>query len=268
VKSEQYKADANKHASHEEQADNPSHDRGNVLSKVIHDLLAGSWLQNIVCSIAIGLILLLVAYLVNRSLKGLMIGAGIGITTIFWVIWLTLIEHVNPARQPSPPNELDNRTTQSVAPKQPRFSERPSRFTEGTAPSSTPEQSPSPTMSRPAAALTPLQIVKEVRDARPFQREGIAQTFVGIPVDWLLIFLSANRLPEKEERWQLLFRPKDDNLDWIIVEFEIPIKENEYLRGIDKGEVFRVKGVIKEVYDPLSSILLDNVSFERLSDHE
>jgi hypothetical protein len=129
VKSEQYKADANKHARHEEQADNPSHDRGNVLSKVFHDLLAGSWLQNIVCSIAIGLILLLVAYLVNRSLKGLMIGAGIGITTIFWVIWLTLIEHVNPARQSSPPNELDNRTTQSVSPKQPRFSERPSRFT-------------------------------------------------------------------------------------------------------------------------------------------
>jgi hypothetical protein len=136
-------------------------------------------------------------------------------------------------------------------------------------PTPTPEQSPSPAISRPATALTPFQIVKEVRAARPFQREGTARTFVGIPVDWLLIFLSANRLPdrlqEKEERWQLLFRPKgdDNNNRDIIVELEIPIKGNEYLRGIDKGEMFRVKGVIKEIDAPLSSIFLDNVSFER-----
>jgi len=172
----------------------------------------------------------------------------------------------------SPPNELDNRAAQTVTPKQSPFSERPSRFTEGVAaPSSTPEQSPSPPINPPATALTPLQIVKEVRAARPFQRREIAKTFVGIPVDWLLIFLNANRLPdrlsEKEERWQLLFRPKDHNSDNdnrdIIVEVEIPIKGNEYLRGIDKGEMFRVKGVIKEIDAQMSSIFLDNISLER-----
>jgi len=55
---------------------------------------------------------------------------------------------------------------------------------------------------------------------------------------------------------------KGDN---VFVTFEIPIKGNEYLRGVEKGETFRVKGVIKEIGRPSSTIQLDNVSLERVS---
>ena len=125
----------------------------------------------------------------------------------------------------------------------------------------------SPTIIRAATALTPLQISKEVEAARPAQRDGIAQTFVGTPVDWLLIFRTANRpwLRDESRRtnWQLFFGVKKG--DNVFVTFEIPIKGNEYLRGVDKGETFRVKGVIKEIGRPSSTIQLDNVSLERVS---
>ncbi len=119
MRSKKDKAHAHKHARHKKEGDNLADHRRNALSKVFHDLLAGSWVQNIVCGLAIGLILLLVAYLLNRSLRGVMFGAGVGITLLFWVIWLTLMEHVAPSGRftvSPPPKDLDNHPAPTLEP--------------------------------------------------------------------------------------------------------------------------------------------------------
>jgi hypothetical protein len=109
--SDQSNDNAAHNAEHEGRSYDPAHDWRNTLSGIFHDLFAGSWLQNIVCSIAIGLILLLVAYFLNRTLRGVMFGAGVGITIILWIVWLTFMERVAPFKANTstalPPNELD-----------------------------------------------------------------------------------------------------------------------------------------------------------------
>jgi len=124
-------------------------------------------------------------------------------------------------------------------------------------------QSSSPSMQSPVAVgLAPLQILKEVDAARPLQRDEIPQPFVGIPVDWSLSFWAANRLPRDDTRWRLFFTVEKDST--ALVAFDVQIKGNEYLRGVDRGETFRIKGVIDEIADP-KTIHLDKVSFERVS---
>ena len=271
MNSEQYKADGDKHASHEKKGDNPSHDRGNVLSKVFHDLLAGSLIQNIVCGIAIGLILLLAAYLLNKSLRGLMIGAGIGMTIIFWVIWLTLIEHVTPARHSPPTNELDKSAStplnvpkassppgSPVPTETPRVRETPtatpspSVMVTPTPPSALATPTLEPTSGAPYVSNDPNEVARKLQGAKKQGtslkvRNDLVQA--RMRVDWKLLLFDAEYTNDNTQisAFFIWKSAPDAPTTSLMVSFKLPVEGHGRLPLRDRYFEFRVEGFLYEV---------------------
>src|SRR5882724_11158786 len=79
---------------------------GKSLVALLHDLLAGGWLQNLL----IGIVLLLVTPYIGSPMagrSGTVIGAGVGITILVWIfVWVELRRTHKPPEIPELPKTL------------------------------------------------------------------------------------------------------------------------------------------------------------------
>lgn len=88
---------------------------------------------------------------------------------------------------------------------------------------------------------TPEKIIAEINSVPPLQREDVAKTFVGIPVDWELYFASGS--PDAKN-YNLFFR-SSLKLDSVIIHCSIPKENNDRLRRLQEKTKLRVQGKIE-----------------------
>ena len=88
---------------------------------------------------------------------------------------------------------------------------------------------------------TPEKITSEIKAVPPLQRDDVAKTFVGIPVDWELYFASGS--PDTKN-YNLLFRSNLD-IGCVYIHCSIPKENNDHLRRLQENTKLRVQGKIE-----------------------
>jgi len=109
--------------------------------------------------------------------------------------------------------------------------------------------------------LTPSKIVDEIHNGRPLQKSDRLKSFVGAPVDWIMLYESGEK-DEDNEQFCLTFR-EGRKFALSSVFLCLPIKGNEYLKWIDKGEKFRITGLITSANE--LGVFLKDATIERIS---
>lgn len=257
----------------ERDADHQASNRGNIVSGTFHDLFDRSWIQNLVIGIAILAISPLVVYLFMRSVRGMLVGFGIGITILFWIFWLALIQRVAPKRA-IPPNELNNAPLTALnvpnAASSPRESPVPTETPQVKAtPTGTPSATalvtltpapiapatPAPTpevkLDTPyVSEMTPKEVGRKLQEAKKNgTSKQIREALVNMPVDWKLLFWQAEYTSDKTQvsAFFIWRGSADATTTDLMASFELPIKGHERLPLRDKYFEFRVEGIIDEV---------------------
>lgn len=92
---------------------------------------------------------------------------------------------------------------------------------------------------------TPEKIVSEIEVVPPLQRDDVAKSFIDIPVDWELYFVSGS---SDNKTYSLLFK-SNLKLDRAYIHCSIPKENNDYLRRLQKNTKLRVQGKIDSVRD-------------------
>ena len=267
MRSENDEAHANDHTNAERQSDYPTHDWRNIASGTFHDLFDRSWAQNIIGGLAILLIAPLIGFLLMSNLRGMLIGAGIGLTILFWIMWGTLIKHATPIRKSDETLTPTRSFTPAIVP-----------FTPASVPP-TPPPTPTPVVTVPTPEkvppkptpflspsssetnLTPTQIFEKIDSTSAFFRDGVKNAFVGLSVDWTLFFASAR---QSGGTMLIILRDKTKNEydSGKLVLCSVPLEGNERFPLMDETDRFRVRGTIEKV--EILSINLKNVSIEKV----
>jgi hypothetical protein len=131
----------------------------------------------------------------------------------------------------------------------------PNAVVEKPSASSTPKPLPTPSLGPPT--FSPKQIMEKI-DSEIFssEKEETKKAFVGVSVDWLLLFSGASRISNKLT--VAYFAEPRSAIP--LIRISVPTKGNEQLRLVEKNKRFRVRGIIDSI-DPLT-ISLRNATFE------
>lgn len=189
------------------------------------------------------------------------LGVVLAVTAAFvWFQGLVSEHDAKPASASSPPAIAPD--APSVTPS---FTATPERTTTPavTAPSREKATSPKPTSTRyPSSSetdLTPTQIFEKIRAANAFNRDHVRNAFVGLSVNWTLVFSSAVQSGDT----MLVFLSDDPPSKFgETVACSLPLKGNERFPLMDQTDRFNVKGTIQE--PPILGISLKNVSIEKI----
>lgn len=260
-------AHANDHTDTKGKSDYPTHDWRNIVSSTLHGLFERSWAQNIIGGVALLLIAPLLGFLLMSNLRGMLIGAGIGLTILFWIMWGILIKNVAPTTL-SGATPLPSATAldKELIPAMPTPEVTPTPAVAANL--KTPEKtvSPNPTPVVPSSpseiSLTPTQIFDKMKAAITTRDRGsLATLCVRQSVDWTLSYFDAT---PNDEGITLYFVP--DKQDSGIVACKVPTKGNErFPFNNPRGRQFRVRGTIEEVtlmYITLKDCAIDPISLE------
>ncbi len=98
-------------------------------------------------------------------------------------------------------------------------------------------------VSRPITQQTPAQILKEIDEARPTQREALRKTFVGARVHWLLPLFNIHT--DRSGRVAVHFA--DPTTMWAGVMFFVSESDMDQLRLCDENALVYVSGSIESV---------------------
>ena len=120
--------------------------------------------------------------------------------------------------------------------------------------------SPTPAATRQVSELTPMQIIAEIRTARPILQDDIAQSFIGAHVRWLLALFSINK--DSDGSIAAIFDDgsKGGATSMTTVSFYLSDDETNQLRLAQKGSLFYATGTILHIYGDL--ILLKDTTME------
>ena len=99
----------------------------------------------------------------------------------------------------------------------------------------------------PVSKTSPLEIKKSMDDVPPYQRLGVANGFIGVPVEWRLSLFAIE--PTRNSQMNVCFSFHNGTESALIFAI-IPEKGNEFLHAAKIGDLFTVSGVI----DPPSTI--------------
>jgi hypothetical protein len=273
VRNKDNEAHANDRTKAERQSDYPTHDWRNIVSGTFHDLFDRSWAQNIIVGVVLLLITPILGLLLMSNLRGMLIGAGIGLTILFWIVWGILIKNVGPIRKfgdtPTPVASITAAKSTPIPSVTPEVSRAPS--------SETPLPTPSPDITIPASKsvspkpapvfspassdtnLTPRQVFDKIDSASVYNRENVRNAFVGLLVDWTLFFASAS---PSGENMLIIFRDTDKNDSPKLVTCYLPMKGNERFPLMNETDRFRVQGIVQKA-GPLT-IDLRGVSIDQI----
>jgi hypothetical protein len=96
VKDNEYKTSTDDNTNPEHQLHQPSRDWRDICKGVSHDLFAHSWGQNILVSVALLFVAPAVGLFLMKDVRGILVGFGIGVTILFWIVWITVIRQFGP----------------------------------------------------------------------------------------------------------------------------------------------------------------------------
>lgn len=94
-------------------------------------------------------------------------------------------------------------------------------------------------------ALSPMEIVKEIKSRPSYQQENAANHYVGLKVRWKLNVISVRRQDEKENTVRL-FCNVNDNYPWITV-YDVSLTKHPELKILRDGTKLWVSGAIASV---------------------
>ena len=212
-----------------------------------NSLHKGSWIANLVVAVAVLLISPLIGYLIHSE-KGAWIAFCLGVGILFAILLIASFRmHLLSQWKANLPPEVVK----------PLFLDRAEIAKLITKPEST----SAIVEDIPPSSTAAGQILREIRSARPFQKDELAKTFTNAPVRWTMPLSSISRHPVSlfwegsvEEITVQLWEAE------ACVMFELPLAGNESLSLLENGALLTVRGFIKEV-NPLW-IKLKNASIE------